>query len=169
MNWGKIFRGVFDKKISIKMEIREIRENKTAFMDLLLIGDEDEAMINRYLETSTLFVLYDSEKAVSLCAVIKIDSDTIEIKNLATYPQYQNKGYASALLDFVYDKYKDKALILGTGENENTLRFYKKRGFVEFDRIKNFFIDNYSHPIFENGRQLTDMIYLKKPVGFDNL
>ena len=144
------------------MEIREIRENKTAFMDLLLIGDEDEAMINRYLEPSTLFVLYDSENPVSLCAVIKIDSKTIEIKNLATYPQYQNKGYASALLDFVYDKYKNKALILGTGENEKTLRFYRKRGFVEFDIIKNFFTENYSNPIFENGRQLVDLIYLKK-------
>ena len=164
MSWVKIFRGDIGQEICIMMEIREIRENKTAFMDLLLIGDEDEAMINRYLEPSTLFVLYDSEKPVSLCAVIKIDSDTIEIKNLATYPKYQNKGYASALLDFVYDKYKNecKSLILGTGENEKTLRFYKKRGFVEFDRVKNFFIDNYSHPIFEDGKQLKDMIYLKK-------
>ena len=164
MSWVKIFRGDIGQEIGIKMEIKEIRENKTAFMDLLLIGDEDENMINRYLEQSTLFVVCDSGKPVSLCAVMKIDSDTIEIKNLATYPKYQDKGYASILLDFVYDKYKNecKALILGTGENEKTLRFYKKRGFVEFDRVKNFFIDNYSHAIFENGKQLKDMIYLKK-------
>ena len=164
MNWVKIFKGDIVQKVGIKVEIKEIRENKTEFMDLLLIGDEDESMINRYLEPSTLFVVYDSGKPASLCAVMKIDSDTIEIKNLATYPKYQNKGYASALLDFVYDKYKNeyKVLMLGTGENEITLVFYKKRGFTEFDRVKNFFIDNYSHPIFENGRQLTDMIYLKK-------
>ena len=164
MSWVKIFRGDIGQEICIMMEIREIRENKTAFMDLLLIGDEDESMINRYIEQSTLFVVYDSGSPASLCAVMKIDSDTIEIKNLATYSKYQNKGYASALLDFVYDKYKNecKSLILGTGENEKTLRFYKKRGFVEFDRVKNFFIDNYSHAIFEDGKQLTDMIYLKK-------
>ncbi len=149
------------------MEIKEIGENKFEFIDLLLIGDEEESMINRYLEQSTLFVLYDKGKLVSLCAVIKADSDIIEIKNLATYPQYRNKGYASALLDFVYDKYKNecKALILGTGENEKTLRFYKKRGFTEFGRVRNFFTDNYTHPIFENGKQLIDMIYLKKSVS----
>lgn len=149
------------------MEIKEIGENKFEFIDLLLIGDEEASMINRYLEQSTLFVLYDKGKLVSLCAVIKADSDIIEIKNLATYPQYRNKGYASALLDFVYDKYKNecKALILGTGENEKTLRFYKKRGFTEFGRVRNFFTDNYTHPIFENGKQLIDMIYLKKSVS----
>lgn len=149
------------------MEIKEIGENKFEFIDLLLIGDEEESMINRYLKQSTLFVLYDKGKLVSLCAVIKADSDIIEIKNLATYPQYRNKGYASALLDFVYDKYKNecKALILGTGENEKTLRFYKKRGFTEFGRVRNFFTDNYTHPIFENGKQLIDMIYLKKSVS----
>ena len=146
------------------MKIKEIKENKIEFMELLLIGDEEESMINSYLDQSTLFVAYDNREPVAVCAVIKSDFCTIEIKNLATYPKYQNQGYASALLDFVYNRYKEtfKAFILGTGENEKTLNFYKNRGFIEFDRIKNFFIDNYSHPIFENGKQLTDMIYLKK-------
>lgn len=69
------------------------------------------------------------------------------------------------MLDFIFNKYKKEKLtkiILGTGENEKTLNFYKKRGFVETHRIKNFFIENYSHPIFEKGKQLDDMIYLKK-------
>ena len=99
-----------------------------------------------------------------MCAVVSLDNNTIEIKNLATYPQYQNNGYASRLLDFICNKYKEnfKTLTLGTGDNEKTLNFYKKRGFVKTHTIKNFFIDNYSHPIFENGKQLVDMICLKK-------
>ena len=146
------------------MEIREINSDKADFMEILLIGDEDENMINKYLESSTLFALYDNNILTSICAVIKIDSETVEIKNLATYPQYRNQGYASALLNFVFDRYKEnyKTVILGTGENEKTLRFYKKRGFVEFDIVKNFFVDNYDRPIFEDGKQLKDMIYLKK-------
>lgn len=146
------------------MEIREVNSNKEDFMEILLIGDEDVSMINKYLEQSTLFVLYDNNIMTSICAVMEIDSETVEIKNLATYPEYQNKGYASALLDFVFDRYKKnfKTAILGTGENEKTLRFYKKRGFVQTRRIKNFFTDNYSNPIFENGKQLVDMIYLTK-------
>lgn len=146
------------------MEIREVNSNKEDFMEILLIGDEEVSMINKYLEQSTIFALYDNDILTSICAVTEIDSETVEIKNLATYPQYRNKGYASKLLNFVFDRYKKdfKAVILGTGENETTLNFYKKRGFVQTRRIKNFFTDNYSHPIFENGKQLVDMIYLKK-------
>ena len=152
------------KQIGLKMEIREVTSNKADYMEILLIGDEDESMINKYLEQSTFFVLYDNDILTSICAVIEIDSETVEIKNLATYPEYQNKGYASKLLDYVCNRYKEKfrTVILGTGENETTLNFYKKRGFVETRRIKNFFTDNYSHPIVENGKQLVDMIYLKK-------
>ncbi len=146
------------------MKIKEITENKSRFIDLLLIGDEEESMINKYLEESTLFILYDNDILISVCAVVIKDLDTIEIKNLATYPKYQNKGYATALMDFVCNKYRKEFqyLILGTGENSKTLSFYKKRGFTEYKRIKNFFTENYSHPIYENGIQLTDMIYLKK-------
>lgn len=146
------------------MKIKEITENKSRFIDLLLIGDEEESMINKYLEESTLFILYDNDILISVCTVVIKDSETIEIKNLATYPKYQNKGYATALMDIVSNKYKKdfKYLILGTGENPKTLDFYKKRGFKEYKIVKNFFTENYSHPIYENGVQLRDMIYLKK-------
>ena len=146
------------------MKIKEITINKTDYMDILLIGDEDKKMINKYLEQSILYALYENNVLTSVCAVVEIDNETIEIKNLATYPQYQNKGYATALINFVCNKYKTKFkyLILGTGENNNTLNFYKKHGFQETHKLKNFFIDNYTHPIFENGKQLVDMIYLKK-------
>lgn len=146
------------------MQIKEITTNKTDYMDLLLIGDEDEKMVNKYIDYSIIFALYENNILTSLCAVITIDNETIEIKNLATYPEFQNRGYASALINFVCNKYKTnfKYLILGTGENNNTLKFYKKQGFQETHRLKNFFIDNYPHPIFENEKQLVDMIYLKK-------
>lgn len=146
------------------MNIKEITENKKAFMDILLIGDEEETMINKYLDKGTLFVLYDNSILVSACVVIQIDSKTFEIKNLATYPMYQKKGYASKLLGFIFNKYKNKAdyVILGTGENDTVLDFYKKKGFKVTHRIKNFFTENYSRPIFENNKQLIDMIYLKK-------
>lgn len=147
------------------MQIKEITQNKNNFMDILLIGDEEQSMIEKYLALGRLFVLYSSNIPVSVCVVQQIDESIAEIKNLATYPEQQNKGYATELLNFVFKKYKNagyKNIILGTGENEITLNFYKKRGFVETHRIKNFFINNYLHPIIENGKQLIDMVYLKK-------
>ncbi len=146
------------------MKIKEITTNKADYMDILLIGDEDEKMINKYIDRSIIFALYENTILISVCAVAAVDSETAEIKNLATYPKYQNRGYGSVLIDFVCNKYKTKFkyLILGTGENDKTLSFYKKRGYKKTHRIKNFFIDNYPYSIFEDGKQLIDMVYLKK-------
>ena len=33
---------------------------------------------------------------------------------------------------------------------------------LEFIEVKNFFTDNYDHPIIECGVQLSDMIYLRR-------
>ena len=41
------------------MEFRTISDSKRAFLPLLLLGDEQEAMINRYLDRGTLWALYD--------------------------------------------------------------------------------------------------------------
>lgn len=145
------------------MIIKEIHSNKKEYLNILLIGDEDEDMIDKYLDESRLFVLFKNNTAICACAVIKIDDKTAEIKNLATVFEFQNKGFASRMLDFIFEKYKNfEKIILGTGENEKTLNFYKKRGFFETGRIKNFFTDNYKKPIFENGKQLVDMICLEK-------
>lgn len=37
------------------MKIREIKENKKQFLSLLLLADEQENMIDRYLERGTMY------------------------------------------------------------------------------------------------------------------
>ena len=58
-------------------------------------------------------------------------------------------------------KSKGKKLLVGTGESKKIISYYKKFGFEYSHKIKNFFIDNYDHEMYENGKQLRDMIYLK--------
>jgi len=145
------------------MEIRKITENKEKFMDLLLLGDEQESMINKYLYRGELFALYDNDlKTVSV--VTKEDDDVFEIKNIATYEKYQNKGYGKSMIQFIMENYKNKCavLLVGTGDSEKTISFYKKCGFEYSHIVKDFFIKNYDHVMFEEGKQLVDMIYLKK-------
>ena len=62
------------------------------------------------------------------------------------------------------DRYKGQYSVLqvGTGDSPLTIPFYEKCGFVRNHVVKNFFTDNYDHPIFEGGVQLKDMIYLRK-------
>ncbi len=144
------------------MEIKKIIENKGLFMNLLLLGDEQESMIHKYLERGELFALYDTALK-TVCVVTQEDTNTCEIKNIATYEKEQEKGYGSLMIKHIIEYYKDKCdtLLLGTGEDDKILSFYKKHGFVYSHTVKDFFIDNYDHEMFENGKQLKDMIYLK--------
>ena len=41
------------------MKIRKVRHNKKEYMELLLLADEQEDMIDRYLERGDMFVLED--------------------------------------------------------------------------------------------------------------
>lgn len=145
------------------MQVKIIKQNKKDFLELLLLGDEQENMIDKYLERSQLFALYDNGLK-SICAVSKEDEGIYEVKNIATYEQFQGKGYGKKLIEFIFAYYQNDAatMLVGTGEVASILNFYKSLDFKESHRIKNFFLDNCEKPIFEEGIQLVDMIYLKK-------
>ena len=147
------------------MVIREIPENKKQFLDLLLLADEQEDMVDKYLEKGTMFALFD-DGVKGVCVVTDEGKGLLEIKNIATDPQYHGKGYGRALINFVADRYKGQfhTLLVGTGDSPLTVPFYEKCGFRRSHVLKNFFVDNYDHPIFECGVQLVDMVYLSKPL-----
>ena len=100
----------------------------------------------------------------AICVVTDEGDGVCELKNLATAPQFQRKGYGKLLVDYVWEYYQKDChtMLVGTGDSPLTIPFYEKCGFSESHRIKNFFTDNYDHPIFEAGKQLVDMVYLKK-------
>ena len=148
------------------MEIIEIKENKKQFLPLLLLADEQESMIDRYIDRGMMYVLVDNGVKCE-CVVTDEGKGILEIKNIATAPEYQGKGYGKALIDFVAAKYKGKYSILqvGTGDSPLTVPFYESCGFTYSHRIPDFFTDNYDHPIYEAGKQLKDMIYLKRSMN----
>jgi len=145
------------------IRIEKIVENKKQFLELLLLADEQENMIDKYLPSGDLFALYDGDLK-SVCVVVPIDSESCELKNIATYEKYQNKGYGRELINFISDFYKShyKTMFVGTGETPTILSFYGNCGFEKSHIVKNFFTDNYDHPMFDGAIQLVDMIYLKK-------
>lgn len=147
------------------MKIIEIKENKKEYLELLLLADEQEDMIDRYLEKGKMYVLNDNGVKCE-CVITDEGNGVLEIKNIATVPEYQGKGYAKALIEFLVKEYRGQYSVLqvGTGDSPLTIPFYEKCGFVRSHSIPNFFTDNYDHPIIECGVQLVDMIYLRKAI-----
>lgn len=148
------------------MKIIEIDGNKKAYLPLLLLGDEQENMIDRYIDRGRMFAV-DDNGIKAVCVVTDEGNQILEIKNIAVEPDYQRKGYGKALVDFICEKFKDEysALQAGTGDSPLTVPFYEKCGFERAHIIKNFFTDNYDAPIVECGKQLADMIYFKKKMN----
>lgn len=145
-----------------------ITEYKKRYLDLLLLADEQESMIDRYLERGEMFAMQDNTGEVIAIAVVTVEGkDSIELKNMAVVPQEQQKGYGRKMIDYLCKFYTDKyrTLFVGTGNVPSTLNFYKRCGFSYSHKIPDFFTDNYDHPIYEDGILLTDMVYLKKDIG----
>ena len=146
------------------MKITKIEDNDYInFLELLLLADEDLKMIEKYLYRGEMFALYDNSLK-SVCVVTHESDDVCELKNIATYEKWQGKGYGSKLLNHIFSHYKGKytTMLVGTGDISWIIEFYQKNGFRLSHRIQNFFPDNYDHPMFEDGVQLVDMVYLCK-------
>lgn len=143
---------------------RQIKNNKKQYLDLLLIADEQEDMIDRYLERGDMWVL-DDRGVKAVCVVTDEVSGTLEIKNLAVVPHHQRQGYGKAMIAFVIEHYRDYCkIIVGTGDSPMTIPFYQSCGFKKVGLIKDFFTENYDHPIIEDGILLKDMVILERSI-----
>ena len=146
------------------MIIRLIEHHKKRFLPLLLEADEQENMIERYLERGELFVAFDEKDEAAAAAVVtKEDDGLYELKNIAVAPELRRQGLGRDMIAFLLNRYRGKGMLqVGTGESEATLGFYKACGFTFSHVEKDFFVKNYDRPIVEDGKVLRDMIYLRQ-------
>ena len=144
------------------MEFRRIEAEKRNFLPLLLLGDEQEDMIDRYLDRGVLTALYDGGLR-AVCVVTEEGPGVFEIKNLAVEPAFHRRGYGRAMVERAVRDCRaagGRRLLVGTGDSPLTLPFYRACGFRESHRVPNFLLQFYDHPIYEGGRLLSDMVYL---------
>ena len=162
----------------------QITENKKRFLPLLLMADEQENMIDRYLDRGTLYAILDDAYKSSdtnqpnqtnlpkitqssfkgVCVLTNEGNGILEIKNLAIVPTARRQGYGKASIEQIVKTYRKHYDILqvGTGESPLTVQFYQACGFTFSHRIEGFFTKYYDYPIFENGVILKDMVYFRK-------
>ena len=131
------------------MKIREVNENKKQFISLLLLADEQESMVDRYLEKGTMYVLEDNYVKAA-CVVTDEGNEILEIKNIAVNPENQGKGYGKALIDFLASKYADgySVLQVGTGDSPLTIPFYEKCGFVRSHKIPTIMTTQFMRAVY---------------------
>ncbi len=147
------------------MKIRAVEKNKKQYLALLLLADEQESMIDRYLERGRMYTL-DDGGVKAVCVVTDEGNGVLEIKNIAVDAEYQRRGFGRALVSFIEEKYRRSfhTLRVGTGDSPATVPFYEKCGFERAFVIRDFFTDNYDRPIYDGGVRLKDMLVLEKKI-----
>ena len=107
------------------MKIQKIETNKKQYLTLLLLADEQENMVDRYLERGTMYVLED-DGVKAECVVTDEGDGVLELKNIAVEPEFQGRGYGKALVDFLIQTYGGKydVLQVGTGDSPLPVPFY---------------------------------------------
>ena len=97
-------------------EYKKVTGVKKEYIDLLLLADEQENMIDKYLENGEMFVL-DDNGVKAECVITKEADGIYELKNIAVLPDCQRKGYGKSLIEFLFAHYSDcNVLFVGTGD-----------------------------------------------------
>ena len=89
------------------MKIEKVVRDKKKYLALLMLADEQESMIDRYLERGTMYLLRDGTVRAE-CVVTDEGGGILELKNIAVVPGFQRKGYGKALIEFLVRTYAER-------------------------------------------------------------
>ena len=149
-------------------DIRLITENKREYLPLLLLADEEERMIDRYLDRGDLFVLYLGEELIGVSVVTQEEGDgVLELQNIAIAESRHRQGWGAQLVKFLLDYYRDKGktMLVGTGDVPSAVDFYRHCGFEISHYVPEYFLQNYDILMYEDGVLLRDKVYLTTNLG----
>lgn len=136
---------------------------------LLLLADPSQNNINEYLNKSLIYGAYINNVLIGVYVLFPVNEQTMEIKNIAVSENFQKRGIGTLLLHHAKKETVSKGylhLIIGTANSSiSQLSLYQKNGFEMYEIKRDFFIENYNEPIFENGIQAKHMIMLMQKVS----
>lgn len=146
--------------------VRKILDGEEVPYDLLLDADPSIEVISTYLGLSEIYIALLQGKIIGSFVLYPVDPDTLEIKNIAVDESLQNRGIGKMLLEYATQiaagKGAKKIIIATSNASVGPLFLYQKAGF-DMEVIKrNFIIENYPRPLFDNGIQCKHMIMLSK-------
>lgn len=147
-----------------QLTFNKIAKDSEIPYELLLLADETTEAIDQYIFSSDIYLLHDGTENIAVMVLHKNNDAELELKNIAVIESYRSKGIGSILINKAKEiacENKYKLLMVGTSDTGfQQIRFYEKNGFVKTGIRKDFFIENYPAPIYENGLQMRDMVLL---------
>lgn len=145
--------------------IREHRADEPMPYDLLLLADENQILIDKYLPGSQLYVLETDGKVVGV-GVLQINGTAGEIMNIAVAPDYQRKGLGRAMIQALTDAAVRQGvgqLRIATGNSGiGQIALYQQEGFELIAIDRDYMLRNYTNPIWENGIQCKHQLIFEK-------
>lgn len=146
--------------------VRQLKKEEAHPIDLLLLADETVDAIAKYIHDCDIFVYEQNGAIVAQYTMQKLSPEVAEIKNISVGVPYQGRGLGKLLLTDAIARAKQngfRSLLIGTGDVMfMQLRLYQTMGFEMHQIKKNFFLQNYAEPLFEDGLQLKHMVVLHK-------
>lgn len=148
------------------MIINKLQKNSQLPWELLLSADPNRNKVEKYLQEGQIYGAKLENEIIGVFVLLEISPLEVEIINIAVSEQYQGKGIAKQLIFNAIEQSTQQnyqKIWIGTGNSSiGQLALYQKCGFELSHIEKDFFLLNYSEPIFENGIQCKDMIRLVK-------
>jgi len=153
------------------MRIRRLADSEPPPMDLLLDADPSRELVDSYLQNGETFVAEKNGQIIGVYVLIGKKPDSAEIMNIAVTKEHQGQGIGRKLINHAIDYSRNsglKTIQIGTGNSSiGQLALYQKCGFrivgIDFD----FFRNNYSEPILENGILCRDMVRMEMKLQED--
>ena len=148
------------------VKIERLHSNQEIPYDLLLLADESLEAIHKYLSVSDIYIARHvaSGNPLAVFVLQSLNRKEMEIKNIAVSPEFQDIGIGSCMIEEIKQIARSQgcsAIWVGTPDSAFLqICFYKKNGFSIATVKKDFYVQNYPYPIFENDVELKDMIML---------
>ena len=108
-------------------------------------GKYPKRLYKALMNSSTVLTVWDGDFLVGLLRVLDDTEMLAQIHYVLVHPDYQGKGIASKMLEYIKEKYKDFMYLEVMPEDKKNMSFYRKNGFTLMENGIAMQICNYNH------------------------
>ena len=108
-------------------------------------GNYPKRLYKALMNSSTVLTVWDDDFLVGLIRVLDDTEMLAQIHYVLVHPDYQGKGIASKMLEYIKEKYKGFMYLEVMPEDKKNMSFYRKNGFTLMENGIAMQICNYNH------------------------